>query len=242
MPVAADEGKGIAVQVKFTDDEGHGELLVSPLTAAIAAAPNSEATGAPTISGTAQVGEALTAGTVGIADEDGLENAQFDYQWIADDTAISGATGSTYTLTDNDEAKTMKVKVSFTDDRGNQESLTGTAPLTALLENTPQTSHDGQNEFTFELRFSEEFSVSYATLRDHAFTLVGGQVTGARRMDRDSDIPNVRWQMTVRPSGNGEVVITLPVTTDCTTQGAICTDDQRMLSKRAEHTVAGPTS
>ena len=36
-------------------------------------------------------------------------------------------------------------------------------------------SHDGQTAFTFELHFSEEFSISYKTLRDHAFT-----VTGAR--------------------------------------------------------------
>ena len=85
---------------------------------------NSPATGAPGITGTAQVGETLTADTSGIADADGLDNAAFGYQWLADDAAISGATSSTYTLADADEGKTIKVKVSFTDDAGNGETLT----------------------------------------------------------------------------------------------------------------------
>ena len=47
---------------------------------------NSAATGAPTIGGTARVGESLTASTSDIADADGLANASFTYQWLADDT------------------------------------------------------------------------------------------------------------------------------------------------------------
>ena len=77
---------------------------------------NTEATGTPTISGTPQVGETLTADTSGIADDDGLENVSFSYQWLADDTAIQGATKSTYTLIEADERKTVRVRVSFTDD------------------------------------------------------------------------------------------------------------------------------
>ena len=70
---------------------------------------NSPATGAPAITGTAQVGETLTANTSGISDADGLSNATFSYQWLADDTAIQGATGSTYTLADADAGKAIKV-------------------------------------------------------------------------------------------------------------------------------------
>ena len=90
-------------------------------------AVNSAATGAPTISGTAQVGQTLTADTSGIADADGLANATFSYQWLADDTEIAGATGLTYTLTDSEESKTVKVQVSFTDDADNEETLTSAA-------------------------------------------------------------------------------------------------------------------
>ena len=88
---------------------------------------NRPATGAPTISGTAQVGETLTADTSSIADQDGLSNAIFAYQWLADDADIAGATGETYTLADADEGNAIRVRVSFTDDAGNAETLTSAA-------------------------------------------------------------------------------------------------------------------
>ena len=116
----ADEGKAIKVEVSFTDDAGNDETLTSAATDAVAAAPaaNSPATGVPTISGTAQVGETLTANTSGVADEDGLDEVSFTYQWLADDSGISGATNATYTLVDADEGKAIKVEVTFTDDAG----------------------------------------------------------------------------------------------------------------------------
>ena len=137
--VETDEGKTVKVQVTFTDDAGNAESLTSEATDAVAGAtqPNSPATGAPTISGTAQVGEELTASTAGIADEDGLDNAAFTYQWQAEGTDISGATSSTYTLAEADEGKAIKVRVSFTDDEGNDETLTsGATEAVAAAEPT----------------------------------------------------------------------------------------------------------
>ena len=127
--VAADGGKVIRVRVTFTDDAGNDEELTSAATDAVATVPtpNSPATGAPAISGTAQVGETLTADTSGIADADGLSNVQYEYQWLADDADISGATNATYTLAAADEGKAVKVEVSFTDDGGNAETLTSAA-------------------------------------------------------------------------------------------------------------------
>ena len=80
--VAADEGERLKVRVGFTDDAGHEERLVSAATDAVAAAPNTAATGAPTIGGTPRVGEELTASTSGISDADGLDNARFGHQWM----------------------------------------------------------------------------------------------------------------------------------------------------------------
>ena len=125
--VAADEGKAVKVQVSFTDDAGNGETLTSAATGAVDARANSPATGAPTITGTAQVGETLTANTSGVADVDGLSNVQYEYQWLADDAYISGATNATYTLVAADEAKAIKVRVNFTDDADNEETLTSAA-------------------------------------------------------------------------------------------------------------------
>ena len=417
---------------------------------------NTAATGSPTISGIVQVGQTLAASTTGIADTDGLTNAAYSYQWIANDGSsdsdIADATASAYTPVDGDAGKTIKVKVAFADDGGNEETLTsaptaavaatvpgapgglsvsvndtgkldvswsvpdsnggsavtgyrvqwkeaadswdtpadvseatatGTShtvtgltdgveytfrvfavnsagdssasedesgiprettaptvssgtvdgaaltltfsegltetplpavatftvnvggdqrgvntvaisgsrvtltlasavtstddvsvgytvpsdtatarledlsdnpaesftgqavvnntaaaqtPLTASIHDEPS-SHDGQAEFTFELRFSENLEgFSYKTLRDNAFTVTGGKVEGARRLVSGS---NTKWQIKIRPTSNGDVTIVLPITEDCTADGAVCTGD-RKLSNRLEIIVSGP--
>ena len=103
---------------------------------------NTAATGTPTISGTPQVGETLTADPSGIADDDGLENVSFSHQWLADDTAIQDATNSTHTLDDADEGKTVRVRVSFTDDGGNDETLTSAATEAVAGNEEPLTGED----------------------------------------------------------------------------------------------------
>ena len=74
--------------------------------------------------GTPEVGQTLTADTTGIADADGLTGAVFTFRWLAGDAEIAGATGSTHTLTGDDLGKAIRVRVTFTDDGGNEESLT----------------------------------------------------------------------------------------------------------------------
>ena len=244
---ADDEGKTIKVRVSFADDRSNHETVTSTATAAVTASPNSAATGAPTISGTAQVGQMLTVSTSDISDSDGLINATFTYQWLADDTDITDATGSTYTLAAADEGETVKIRLSFTDDRGHQETLTSTAtaavtaapsPLTVSVESAP-TSHNGSDSFRIRVAFSEtpKSGFSYTTMRDHAFTVTGGDVTGARRLVSGK---NLRWEVTVQPSGNADVTVELPVTTDCAAQGAICTDNDEKLSNSLTLTVNAP--
>ena len=242
----SEQGQTIQVRVTFTDDADNEETLTSIATVAVAAAPNREATGKPAISGTPQVAQTLTADTSPIADEDGLENVSYSYQWTAGGTDIDGATGDTYTLTASQQGQTIQVKVTFTDDRGNTESLTSEAtdavaakpaPLTVSLKTAAPTSHDGSSEFTFEIEFSEEFGLGYATLKNHAFNVTGGSVERAQRTDKPSNIP---WLITVKPQGNGDVTIKLPATTDCDADGAICTGDGRNLSNSLSFTVSGP--
>ena len=102
--------------------------------------PNTAAMGAPTITGTAQVGKTLTAVTTGITDADGLTSPTYTYQWIRVDGVteadIAGENSSTYTLVDADLGKTIKVKVSFDDDGGNTETLTSAATATVAAANT----------------------------------------------------------------------------------------------------------
>ena len=80
----SEEGKTVQVKVSFTDDSDNQESRTSAATAVVAAKPNTPATGAPTIDGTAQVGETLTALTNSITDEDGLTNPTYSYQWITE--------------------------------------------------------------------------------------------------------------------------------------------------------------
>ena len=239
------KGNVIKVRADFEDDADNEESLTSTATAVVAAAPNRDPAGAPTINGTPEVEQTLTADTSTVTDQDGLDSVSYEYQWTASGTDIPGATGSSYQLTSNEQGKTIQVRVTFTDNRGNTESLTSTAtdtvaaqpaPLTATFSNMP-TSHDGSTRFTFDLTFSENLPLSYRTLRDHALTVTGGDIKKAKRKVQGS---NQNWTITVEPSGNGAITITLPETTGCGADEAICTQDGKKLSNSTSAQVAGP--
>ena len=140
------QGSTTAVAVATTD-----------VTVVGAPAQNSKATGAPTIGGIIRIGKTLTADTMGIADDDGLTNVSYGYQWMADDVNIQGATDPTYTLADDDEGKTIKVTVSFTDDADNAETLTS-APTDAVagipIPGRPQGLDGEASELGIDLTWS----------------------------------------------------------------------------------------
>ena len=127
--------------------------------------PNTAAMGAPTITGTAQVDQTLTAVTTGITDADGLTSPTYTYQWIrvdgTDEEDISGENSSTYTLVDADLGKTIKVRVSFDDDLSHTETLTSAATVTvtaAATTNTPPTAANN----------------TVTTAEDRAYTFMAG--------------------------------------------------------------------
>ena len=218
-------------------------------------APNNPATGAPTITGTARVGETLTANTSNIQDADGLVNATFTYQWIVSlGTAtadIPGATDSIYTLAASDKGVAIKVRVSFTDDAGNPEALTSAAteavgppgtlkategePLTASFALAPE-AHDGENGFKLRIAFSDDVEITPEDMRDHALLVSGGTVTDAASVKGRSDL----WELTVEPAGPGPVSILAPLGRACTDPGALCTTDGRSLTVGTILMVPGP--
>ena len=152
---------------------------------------NDPATGAPTISGTAQVGQTLTASTAGIEDPDGVPSS-LTYQWkryAANGTTLEANIGtdeSTYTLTESEEGKKVKVEVSFTDDGGSSEGPLVSAPYPASLSqmvgaapvvNTPPTAANGTattNEDTDHTFAADDFS--YADSEDNPLASV--KITG----------------------------------------------------------------
>ena len=125
-----------AVRIIATNSIGDGAASDEVTATTVAAKPNSPATGTPTISGTAQVGETLTADTTSIDDSDGLADVSYNYQWLADDTEIASAAVNSYVLTSAELGKAVKLRVSFTDDAGNEESLTS-ASTTAVAAAPP---------------------------------------------------------------------------------------------------------
>ena len=110
-------------------------------------------------------------------------------------------------------------------------------PLTAAFEGLPE-AHDGEEAFHFRMAFSEEIGIGFRSMRDDAFTVDGGAVTGARRVDRRHDL----WRITVEPDGEGDVTVTLAAGRECAVSGAICTrdGDRRQLANTPAATVAGP--
>ena len=86
------------------------------------------ATGQPRVFGAPQVGKTLTALIDDIEDGNGVPTSasDFTYQWLRDGTDIPGATEDTYAVTTTDVGHRIRVRVSFTDLRGNAEG-----PLTS---------------------------------------------------------------------------------------------------------------
>ena len=121
---------------------------------ALSLPPNNDATGTPDITGRALPGQTLTAGMGNTADADGLPQNASDFAWqwiqIADetDTPIQDATLSTYTLTDDDAGKQVKVVMSFTDSLSGVESLTSDAYPSSSTVQRVLVSNIGQTEIT----------------------------------------------------------------------------------------------
>lgn len=133
----------------------------------------------------------------------------------------------TVNVTDNDEAAQGT--------QGTQAEGQSTPPLTVSLSNNPA-HHNGADAFTFDIHFSEENPVSYLNLKFRAFTVTGGDVHRAQRLQREPS-SNIGWRITVQPEGRSDVAVTLPATQDCEADGAICTRDGRMLSNSLSFTV-----
>ena len=189
------------------------------------------------------MGETLTADTSSISDADGLTNVSYSYQWVGNDgtndSDIPNATGSSYTLVDGDASKAIKVEVSFTDDDGNDESLTSAATaavrplLTATFESVPD-SHDGTNSFDIRIRFSEQ--LKNQRLGSKVIKVTNGDNTASSRIDGDEEV----WSITIEPDGNDDVTIRLASSDECGS-GIACTTDLSPLSESLEHVVPGPS-
>ena len=115
----------------------------------------------------------------------------------------------------------------------------GSEGLTARFVDMPA-EHRGEGGFRFRVAFSEDIGISYRSLREDAFTVSGGRVTGGKRVDGRRDL----FEMTVRPESLADVRIALAAGRDCAVSGAICTkgEPRRRLTNAISATVRGPVA
>jgi len=125
---ADDLGAGLRVEVTGVLDGYSSSGVTSPTVQV--AGPGFTATPAPTISGTAAMGQTLTASVSGWSPTPD----RWDYQWYRDDTKIAGAIGSTHVVDAYDAGSSLKVEVTGT--KAGYTAATATSLPTAKVART----------------------------------------------------------------------------------------------------------
>jgi hypothetical protein len=150
-PTGQDVDATLKVRVTATNSGG-SQSGTSPATVAVLpAAPTGSA--APSMTGTVQQGETLTAGNGTWAGSP----SSFAYQWqrcdaqSANCTDITGATAQTYTLTGDDVAGTVRVRVTATNPGGSNTAVSQTtvavlvaAPVVSTPPSVTGTAQQGE--------------------------------------------------------------------------------------------------
>ncbi len=122
--------KSITVVASYTDGFGQVESVTSSATTDVANI-NDVPTGAVTITGTSTQGQTLTASN-NLVDLDGIPSSgasAIAYQWKAGGASITGATASTFILTQAEVGKAITVTASYTDQQGAPEFAISTSTL-----------------------------------------------------------------------------------------------------------------
>ena len=153
--------------------------------------------------------------------------------------AGEGLPAGSYTLTataypeaDGGGTALGTLTVSFTVAAVDPEALTGNFTVVPA-------AHEGAGSgaFVLKLQFSEEPELSYSVLRNQSLAMTDGSLGFVRRLNPPL---NTGWKIKVRPSGWDDVTVTLAGGRACGTEGAVCTEDGKVLANTAVATVPGP--
>ena len=146
------DGTRVVIGARYNDgvngtDSGHvrifrlapapDSLSTATDTISVTVDPQNDApSGSVTVNGVAEEDQVLTA-TNDLADIDGL--GVIANEWSRDGAAISGATASTYTLTQDDVGSTITAAARYTDNDGTVETVTSSATSPVLNVNDAPT-------------------------------------------------------------------------------------------------------
>lgn len=124
--ISSEVGDTITVTVTAANSTGSASATSSSVGPVTSGAPVN--TALPTITGTAQAGDVLTASNGTWTNSP----SSYTYQWNASGTAISGATSSTYTLISSEVGDTITVTVTATNSLGSASATSGSVgPVTS---------------------------------------------------------------------------------------------------------------
>ena len=240
---------GWSIQNSYRSDGGtgwgnlSGESVKLRIKGTVDFPPNAPATGKPGIDGTPRVGQTLTATAGDMADDNDLPATAFpagySFQWVqvvgTTETGMGGATSRTYVPVMEDIGKTLKVKVTFTDGDGYEETLTSDEtgavapaqpPVIPTLESAEALFANGALRYRFDLRLSEGVSIPHREMRDHAFSVTNGHMDRAVRIHKErteGKLYSNHWRMTVAPDDETKpVTVTLRGNRPCGEEGALC--------------------
>lgn len=134
-PTQEQVGTQISVIASYVDKHGTPEAIESLPTTAIKNI-NDAPGGTVTINGKTEQNTLLKAGNT-LSDPDGL--GDFNYQWFANNTKITGATDDTFILTEDEVGKIITVTISYVDGFGYSEIKTSATSTTVTNINDPYT-------------------------------------------------------------------------------------------------------
>ena len=187
------------------------DLLFQPSDVILDTTPNFRGSTAEAVLLGGEHGRHLSSG---IVDADGLDDVSFTYQWLADGTEIAGATGLTYTVAATDEGKAIKVEVSFTDDVGNDESLTSAA--TDAVAARPNSLATGAPTISGAVQVGETLTATRSRIADRLSQgPVRVPVAGCPQ-DCTESPQNGRWGVSLTKTGGPSALV--PVHANATYQ------------------------
>jgi hypothetical protein len=169
----ADVGHRLRVRVTAANSEGTATAVsnASAVVQSAAAGGPPRNTGAPTISGSPQVGQTLTANNGSWI---GAPTITYTYHWRRCDangancSDISGATAKTYVLTSADQGTTLRVRVTARNPRGAASVTTAPTSVIGKAE-APGGSTVSVNDVSLPNRLLvDRVSFSPVILRSHA--------------------------------------------------------------------------